>query len=943
MTTIKAVLGPTNTGKTHYAVERMLAHTSGMIGLPLRLLAREVYDKVVAQKGASAVALVTGEERIWPDRARYFVCTVEAMPVHIDVDCMVIDEIQLASDPDRGHVFTDRLLRARGRSETLFLGSETMQPILNQLDLCGQSDRRERFSQLTYMGAYRVTKLPKRSAIVAFSADEVYAIAELLKRKKGGAAVVMGALSPRTRNAQVDLYQQGDVDYLVATDAIGMGLNLDVDHIAFASAIKFDGRRRRRLTPAEMGQIAGRAGRFRSEGTFGETGDCPQFEEELVNRIENHTFQPVERLEWRNSDLDYASLNGLMASLARPSGTILLKQNPEALDEWTLRRMAVETDVVADVKGAHRVRRLWDLCRLPDFRKAGLEGHFRLVQSLYEHLAGPDDRLSDRAMENRLERLSSSVGDIPTLQTRLAAIRTWTYASNRDDWLENPDIWREKTRELEDKLSDALHEALTARFVDKRTTALLAGLDGKKTLTGNVDADGEITVEGHSVGRLHGLVFTPASTAKTLEGKAVRDAALSTLRPILMERITALIGANETSFKLSETGEIVHGGAPVARLVSGSDWLSPRIEIVGAKEIEQAAKQPLQERLEAWLTDYVRRILPTHSKLKSGEANDALTGYARGLAFRLQESGAAIDLRDDDPGQRLEATDREALKALGLRAGRVAAHVPDAQKPAAQRLISTLKTLAESEPCLAAPEGAGSFPLDGSWSDAALNANGYIRFGPRAVRADLAERLAWDISKRRREANAPKFEIPPEVASIVSCPGAEFPALLKGLGVVPAERTEVKDEETGEVTSQVTSWRYLSRSRSQPDQGSDGRQRNRIGRPGQRNGNSDAQNRQGGRKSPDKQGRKGKPRPQGGDRRGRSVKPEDSPFAALAALMPSEPAKPKKKPKKKKAKPSQESAKPVEVSAAPSEAVEQIETPTADATDTAQEMSKTSS
>ena len=358
MTTLKAILGSTNTGKTHYAVERMLAHASGMIGLPLRLLAREVYDKVVAQKGEQAVALVTGEERIWPERARYFVCTVEAMPVHVEVDCLVVDEVQLSADQDRGHVFTDRLLHARGRSETLLLGAETMRDIMHQLDLGVTAERRERFSQLNYVGPMRTTRLPKRSAIVAFSADDVYAIAELLKRKKGGAAVVMGALSPRTRNAQVELYQNGEVDYLVATDAIGMGLNLDVNHIAFAANNKFDGHRRRRLNPAEMAQIAGRAGRFRTAGTFGETGECPQFEEELVRRIEDHDFRPVERLEWRNSDLDYSSLERLMASLSRPSGTILLRQNPEALDEWTLRRMAVEPGLQQEVQGAARVRRL---------------------------------------------------------------------------------------------------------------------------------------------------------------------------------------------------------------------------------------------------------------------------------------------------------------------------------------------------------------------------------------------------------------------------------------------------------------------------------------------------------------------------------------------------------------------------------------------------------
>ncbi|MEL6569407.1 MAG: helicase-related protein, partial [Pseudomonadota bacterium] len=512
MSTLKAVLGPTNTGKTHYALERMMGHATGMIGLPLRLLAREVYDRVVAAKGEASCALITGEERIQPKTARYFVCTVESMPVQQQsVDFLAIDEIQLAEDRDRGHIFTDRILNARGRSETLLLGSDTMRPILRALDLHVETDVRERFSDLGYGGKVKVTKLPKRTAIVAFSADEVYAIAELLRRKKGGAAVVMGALSPRTRNAQVELYQTGEVDYLVATDAIGMGLNLDVDVVAFAGRTKFDGRRHRALSAAECGQIAGRAGRFRSEGTFVETADCPEFDDEMVHAITNHTFDPVDELQWRNSDLDFRSIKTLIASLARPSGRSELRQNPDALDEWVLRRMAEDEMIGPDVRGERKIRRLWDLARLPDFRRAGRDGHGRLVLGLAETLADPDARLGDAAMEKRMEALSQARGDIASLQQRLAAIRTWTYAAHREDWLENPARWREKTRQVEDALSDALHAALTARFVDKRTTALLAGMQKDDALVSEIDSAGEISVEGHVVGRLNGLTFEPAT------------------------------------------------------------------------------------------------------------------------------------------------------------------------------------------------------------------------------------------------------------------------------------------------------------------------------------------------------------------------------------------------------------------------------------------------
>jgi len=891
MSQLKAVLGPTNTGKTHYAIERMLGHSSGMIGLPLRLLAREVYDKIVAQKGVAAAALITGEERIWPKSARYFICTVEAMPVHQPVEFMAIDEIQLAEDADRGHIFTDRLLHARGTGETLLLGAETMRPILRALDLDVDSEPRERFSDLIYAGPVKVTKLPKRSAIVAFSSEQVYTIAELLRRQKGGAAVIMGALSPRTRNAQVDLYQSGEVDYLVATDAIGMGLNLDVDHIAFAASSKFDGRRQRPLHPSEMAQIAGRAGRFRSQGTFGETGECAAFDPELVRRIENHTFNPVERLEWRNSALDFKSLPALMASLSRPSGNIILRQNPNALDEWILRRMAVEPEIES-LTGAARVRRLWDLCRLPDFRKAGHEGHYKLVQGLVEHLADPDARLSDAAMENRMRRLDQTLGDIPALQQRLAAIRTWTYTAYRDDWVENAPVWRDKAREIEDKLSDALHEALTARFVDRRTTALLAGLNKDYALMTDLTPEGEISVEGHVVGRLLGLTFEPDTTARTLEGKAVRNAALSVLTPILTKRLGEMTVGGDDAFTMNAGGQVEFGGHAIGEMVKGHDWLTPGIGLIGASEMSAEAKEPARARVEAWVRDHISKTLPSHSRLKSGEGQEGLEGHAKGIAFRIMESGAAIDLREDDPDLRVDAPQREILKALGVRSGRLAGHVPDAQKPAAQRLIARLRTLFDGVPCLVAPEGAGSFALDGTWPDAALLANGYLRFGARAVRADLAERLAWEISKRRREAEKSTFALPPELASIVSCPGDIFPTVVKGMGLVIAE----KDPETG----LPTLWRYGRRKTGEAprargrNSGQPEGQETHAGKGGKGRGRSQTPH-------PARHDRK-KSHSKSGPRHEKQADP-DSPFAALAALMPAETAKPKKsKPKKQKPK-----------------------------------------
>ncbi len=894
MPTLKAILGPTNTGKTHYAIERMLGHGTGMIGLPLRLLAREIYDRITQVKGASACALITGEERIEPPTARYHVCTVEAMPAQRRVDFLAIDEIQLAADRERGHVFTDRILNARGTSETLLLGSETMRDVLRELDLHAGNDVRQRFSQLHHAGPAKLTKLPRRSAIVAFSAEEVYAIAEFLRRHKGGAAVVMGALSPRTRNAQVELYQSGEVDFLIATDAIGMGLNLDVDHIAFAARAKFDGRRHRALSAAECGQIAGRAGRFRSDGTFGETGDCPPFDADMVHAIENHRFEPVTELQWRSGDLDFRSIRTLIASLSRASPHPVLRQNPDALDEWVLRRMAEDGAIGPDVRGERKVRRLWDLARLPDFRKSGHDGHARLVLGLADTLADPDARLGDAGMAKRLEALSTTRGDIAHIQQRLAAIRTWTYAAHRDDWLENPQLWRDKTREIEDSLSDALHGALTARFVDRRTTALLAGLKREDELVSEVGNQGEIIVEGHAVGRLVGLKFEPASSAKTLEGRALRNAAAQALRPILSKRLADIAHARGGTLDFTETGGIRFLGEPVARLARGSEWLRPQTELLGAEEADPTECEAARAAIADWVGRQIATRLPSHDALSRPETCENLEGLARGIAFRLRESGAAIDLRNDDPAHRLSAAQRDALRVIGIRAGRVAAHVPDAQKPAPQQLVSILRTVFDGDACPTAPTGAGSFALQGEWSDAALNANGYLRFGKRAVRADLAERLGWEISKRRRDAGRNAFELPADLASVISCPGDDFPFVLKGFGLTPAE----KDPETGAAKL----WRYAARSR--PD-GAAARS-DAPRRPGREDQNT------GGRRPKPNQGKRpARPEPRGNAARKpeRRLPDPDSPFAALAVLLEPKPQEARrKKPRKRRKKPAEAGA-----------------------------------
>jgi ATP-dependent RNA helicase SUPV3L1/SUV3 len=539
---VTAVLGPTNTGKTHLAIERMLAHSSGLIGLPLRLLAREVYNRAVERVGAESVALITGEEKIKPANPRFWVATVEAMPRDLDVAFVAVDEIQLAADFERGHVFTDRMLHRRGREETLVLGAATMKPIVERLLPGASIVSRPRLSQLTFSGEKKLTRLPRRSAVVAFSADEVYAIAELIRRQRGGAAVVLGSLSPRTRNAQVELYQSGQVDYLVATDAIGMGLNLDVDHVAFASDRKFDGYQYRKLSPSEFAQIAGRAGRATRDGTFGTSGRCPPFENELVQALESHTFEPVKLVQWRNTDLDFSSIGALQATLAMAPTESALARAPVAEDILVLDHAARDGDVRNLLGSRADVERLWDVCQLPDYRKIAPANHAELAVTVFGYLQREGKIATDWFAE-QVTQADRTDGDIDTLSTRIAHIRTWTFAANRPDWLADPEHWQGVTRRVEDRLSDALHERLAERFVDRRTSVLMRRLRENATLEPAFNKTGEVEVEGHIIGRLDGFVFLPDASSGGSEAKALQNAAQKALAIEIGHRATRLAEA----------------------------------------------------------------------------------------------------------------------------------------------------------------------------------------------------------------------------------------------------------------------------------------------------------------------------------------------------------------------------------------------------------------
>jgi ATP-dependent RNA helicase SUPV3L1/SUV3 len=683
---VVAVLGPTNTGKTHLAVERMLGHASGMIGLPLRLLAREIYDRIVKRRGAAAVALVTGEEKIVPPRAHYFVCTVEAMPLERSVEFLAVDEIQLVADPERGHVFTQRLLHARGRFETMFLGAGTMAPLIRSLIADVEIVSRERLSTLSYAGSKKLTRLPARSAIVAFSTDQVYAIAELIRRQRGGAAVVMGSLSPRTRNAQVELFQSGEVDFLVATDAIGMGLNMEVDHVAFAGLRKFDGRRTRWLHAHEIGQIAGRAGRHLRDGTFGVTGEAVELDQDLVEQVVEHRFDPVEGAEWRNARLDFDTLPDLLRSLTVTPGVRGLNLTQPALDETLLRRLIKDEDVARVGRSRGAIMRLWEACQLPDFQKTTLDEHGRLSKEIFQALTGKRGRLTAEWIAPRFAELDRDDGQIDQLSARLSGVRTLSYIANRPDWLDQAQGWRDQTKALEERLSDVLHERLTARFVDRRTTALMRALNVTEDAVAEVEADGAVIVEGHAVGRLTGVEFQIDKGSSALEDRALRHAARQAVAPEIARRLGRLAADEDAAFAVTPDGAVLWRGAAAGQVTGGS-WFAPRVRLLGELG-PVAARERAQRRLEAWLAAEAGRALKPLARLKGAVESGALKGLPRGIAFRLIEAGGVIDRRAVERDlAALSQVERRTLRTFAVRMGSHSVWLPGALKPRARGLM----------------------------------------------------------------------------------------------------------------------------------------------------------------------------------------------------------------------------------------------------------------
>ncbi len=839
---VTAVLGPTNTGKTHLAIERMLGHESGMIGLPLRLLAREVYDKVVRSAGAANVALITGEEKILPPRPRYYVCTVEAMPRNIEVAFLAVDEVQLAADAERGHVFTRHLLHARGTSETLLLGAATIKGAIIDLLPGANIISRPRLSKLTYAGQKKISRLPRRSAILTFAANEVYAIAELVRRQRGGTAVVLGALSPKTRNAQVELYQNGEVDFLIATDAIGMGLNLDIDHVAFSSMHKFDGQQHRELTNAEIGQVAGRAGRHLNDGTFGVTGKVEPFDQARVAALEAHEFEPVKVLQWRNGNLDFASIQRLKESLRVTPDEPRLTRGRMVDDLLALENVSRDENIQALTGGPAAVARLWEVCGIPDYRKISATDHAELVTWLFGYLMSDDGYVPEDWFAEQVHHLENTEGGIDTLANRISHIRTWTFVSHRSDWLADPKHWQERTRAIEDKLSDALHERLTQRFVDRRTSVLMKRLRDKDTLNAEIEADGAVYVERHFVGRLDGFRFSPDKSADGIHGKAARHAAAKVMAEEFAERAKRLIEAKAEEFKLTRTGQIMWEGAEIARLEPGESVLKPAIAIQSDENLSSPDADRVLGKLSEWLkAELDERLKP----LIEMDAAEDLSGLARGVAFQLIENLGV--LKRDDVADDIRQLDQEArgqLRRFGVRFGAYNIFMPALLKPAANDLVVLLWALQHANKhsmeiaTLPEPprEGLTSAAADPKLAEAFYRTAGYHHCGKRVVRIDMLERLAdmirplvsWRPKKSPKEEGGVKtesevpeagteqpkeskppeagkeqpektdkpeqspmpegatgnggFRVTPDMMSIVGCSGEEFASVLKVLG-----------------------------------------------------------------------------------------------------------------------------------------------------------------
>jgi len=769
---IIALLGPTNTGKTHVAIEKMLEFDSGIFGLPLRLLAREVYDKCVNKVGAEKVALITGEEKIIPSTANYFICTVESMPKNKEVDFIAIDEIQMCSDRERGHIFTERMLESRGTKLTMFLGSQVMENIIDELVEDVEFEKKERFSKLSYSGIKKISRLDRKVAIIAFSIEEVYAIAELVRRQKGGAAVIMGSLSPKTRNSQVGLYQSGDVDYLIATDAIGMGLNMDINEIYFSNLKKFDGKKTRRLNLIEMSQIAGRAGRYKNDGGFGTTGDCETLNSDEIEKIEKHQLPETKSIYWRNSNLNFSSPEKLIASLElRPDKKNLLRTN-DSLDESVLRFFLK--------KGANNIiyhqnlELLWECCQIPDFEKKAYGQHINIIDKVFQFLSTRKRRIPSTFMKEQLKGLEKDHGNVDLLSHRLSNVRTWSYVANKKNWVENSDYWVQLTKSIEDKLSDKLHDELTKSFIDKKISILSRSLKQDLVLNTEINEDNKIYIDGQLIGELKGLKFLIEVTSKTLDTdiKSIKKAARKGVEKELIKRVEKIL--SNTDLSVNNENKIIWKNNPIARLKKGSNYLNPEFDIIADDSLDETSKLKLTNFLAKWLDNYINDILGDLIKLTKHKINNQ---YLRGLVFQLYEKNGVVKRNEVDKIVKLiPAEERKKLWGMGIKIGRYHIYLPKMLKPKAVEFRISLWNLFHNL------SGKNSIPKSGLnfLVDAKLERNflllcGFEKFKDFIVRIDILEKLFIKIIDSTKDR---KFKINSSMMNLLGCSKENFLKLM---------------------------------------------------------------------------------------------------------------------------------------------------------------------
>ena len=769
---IVALLGPTNTGKTHVAIEKMLEFDSGIFGLPLRLLAREVFDKCVEKVGPEKVALITGEEKIIPSSADYFICTVESMPKNKEVDFVAIDEIQMCADRERGHVFTERLLQARGQKLTMFLGSQVMAGIINDLIHGVEFQKKERFSKLSYVGYKKVSKLDGKVAIIAFSIEEVYAIAELVRRQKGGAAVIMGSLSPKTRNSQVGLYQSGDVDYLIATDAIGMGLNMDINEIYFSNLKKFDGKKTRRLNLIEMSQVAGRAGRFKNDGGFGTTGDCENLNSDEIENIEKHKLPETKMIYWRNSKLNFESPDKLISSLEqKPSKKNLLRTN-DSLDESVLRHFLK--------KGANNIlyhrnlELLWECCQIPDFEKKAYGQHISIIDKVFQFLSTRKKKIPSVFMKEQLNGLEKDHGNVDLLSHRLSNVRTWSYVANKKNWVENSDYWVQLTKNIEDKLSDKLHDELTKSFIDKKISILSRSLKQDLVLNTEINEENKIHIDGQLIGELKGLKFLVELTSKTLDSdiKSIKKAARRGVKEELNKRVNKII--ENQKIKVDASSKIIWKNNPIGRLKKGHDYLSPEIEIIADESIELETKLKLEGFLKKWLNDYIKEILGDLTGLTKQKIENQ---YLRALVFQLYEKNGVIKRSEiDNIIKLIPSVERKKLWGMGIKIGRYHIYLPKMLKPKAVEfrvsLWNVFHNLTENHPI---PMFGLNFIVNKDYEKNFLLLCGFEKFKEYFVRIDILEKLFIKILENSKDR---KFKINSEMMNLLGCSKENFYKLM---------------------------------------------------------------------------------------------------------------------------------------------------------------------